>query len=334
MMIEILNRICTRQSALGLRVLVFMTASLVLLACSSEKGPEQKDKEALPEKAAQEEKAASTTPPPSKAPKSYSLEIYPGDPVITSAVKIRPSGFGPSDVKITWLLNGSPISTISPEQFDIAVLRSVKGDIIQAKAVVDNTEVFSNTVIVRNSLPELTKVKLMPETFKPGDTLRIDAEAKDADGDPVAIEYEWKVNDKPAGTGKNIGKVLKRGDKFSVKVMPFDGEEYGHHAYLERELKNVPPMFVEDNRFIFEGGIFSFRPQATDPDGDPVQYSLKSGPDGMTIEAETGVVMWTVPPELNKAITFIVAAEDGQGGRSEMAYTFTPTQEQPGSKEQ
>ena len=77
----------------------------------------------------------------------------------------------------------------------------------------------------------------MPEVFKAGDALYIEASGSDIDGDAVTIIYEWIKNREPAGSSKQIGIPIKRGDKISVKITPFDGEAYGKPIVLNREIK-------------------------------------------------------------------------------------------------
>ncbi|MCK4911147.1 MAG: cadherin-like domain-containing protein, partial [Thermodesulfovibrionales bacterium] len=66
---------------------------------------------------------------------------------------------------------------------------------------------------------------------------------------------------------------------------------------------------------------------ATDPDGDPLTYTLKSGPDGMEIDSMTGEVRWTVPEDFLGTADYAILAEDGSGGSSEITQSFRLTLE-------
>lgn len=60
---------------------------------------------------------------------------------------------------------------------------------------------------------------------------------------------------------------------------------------------------------------------AVDPDGDPVEYSLVTGPAGMTIGEDTGTLAWT-PAEADVGQHLVqVQAEDEQGLETELAWT-------------
>jgi hypothetical protein len=210
----------------------------------------------------------------------------------------------------------------------------IKGNTVQARARVNEREVLSNTVRIINSPPQVSSVRILPEVFKPGDTLYVEVDTSDADGDEVELSYEWMKNREPAGNGRNIGAELRRGDTVYVKITPYDGEDYGRAMVIERKIQNMPPMIVENNAFTFDGETYSFRVRATDPDEDPLTYSLKSGPDGMSINAETGDVTWTVPQDFVGEVPVTVAVNDGEWGETTRELTLTIEQpEEQGAKE-
>ena len=174
------------------------------------------------------------------------------------------------------------MSSSAVSQLNTAEIK--KGDKVQAKATIQGKEILSNTIQIRNSPPVISKVKILPEVFKTGDTLSVDVSASDADGDEVTVSYEWTKNGEPAGNSKRIETPLRRGDKISVRITPFDGETYGRWGVVDREIVNLPPMIIEDTIFNFDGKMYSDQIKATDPDGDTLTYSLKSAPSGMTID--------------------------------------------------
>ncbi|MBI5042997.1 MAG: Ig-like domain-containing protein [Nitrospirae bacterium] len=118
-----------------------------------------------------------------------------------------------------------------------------------------------------------------------------------------------------------MGGEVKKGDKISVKITPFDGEAHGKPVVLNREISNVPPRIADDRGFNFSGDAFTYQVKAYDADGDPLTYSLKSAPAGMTIDPKTGLVQWKVPAEFKGKASFTVGAADGKGGES--SYTLT-----------
>lgn len=177
-------------------------------------------------------------------------------------------------------------------------------------------------VEAKNTPPELTKIKIMPEVFKSGDTLYIDAVAADADGDDVAIQYEWTKNKEAAGQDRQIGVPIKRGDKIDIKITPYDGKVYGRSVILHREIANLPPMIIADKNSRFEGNLFTYQVKASDADNDALAYSLKAAPAGMTIDKASGFLKWDVPEGFKGKASFTVSASDGHGGEAAQIFTF------------
>ncbi len=250
----------------------------------------------------------------------YSLEIIPVDAARNSTLFLTSKGFNLSDAKVEWLVNESPVIGSPSEQFKLSDTK--KGDKVQVKAIMQEKEIFSNIIQVKNAPPEISKIKFIPEVFKPGDVLAVDVTGRDIDGDKVTFIYEWTKNKEPAGSDKQIGAPIKRGDKISVKITPFDGEVYGKPITLEREIKNVSPIINEHTNFKFDGKTYTYQVNATDPDEDTLTYSLKSAPSGMTIDPKTGAIQWNVPPDVKGKTIFTVSVADGNGGEATQSLTF------------
>ncbi|TNF56782.1 hypothetical protein EP227_00370 [bacterium] len=250
----------------------------------------------------------------------YALRIRPGTGYANTVFRAYPRNFKASDARIEWLVNGEPAPYGEGREFQPR--NASKGGTVQARAFLDDALVESDTVRIENSPPVIRRARILPVTFRPGDTLSIEPEIHDADGDEVTVIYEWIRNSEPAGDSKSIGVVLKRGDRVSVTITPYDGEAYGESATIERTIENMPPMIAEDNTFTFDGKVYAFTVNATDPDGDPLTYSLKSAPDGMYINKGTGDVTWDVPSDFTGEVVVIVAVSDGVRGESTREITL------------
>ncbi|MBD2491385.1 Ig-like domain-containing protein [Aulosira sp. FACHB-615] len=77
---------------------------------------------------------------------------------------------------------------------------------------------------------------------------------------------------------------------------------------------NSPPTFLsQPTTTAMAGQKFRYKPIASDPDGDPVSYSLKVGPDGMVIDPTTGLISW-VPTANDLGLhDVILSVADGRG---------------------
>jgi hypothetical protein len=159
------------------------------------------------------------------------------------------------------------------------------------------------------------------------------AEGYDADGDPVQLEIAWRKNGQPAGTGNLLAAPVKRGDKVAVTVTPFDGKERGKTATLSREIINTPPAIEGQEQFQVTDNAVTFHVRASDADGDPLIYSLKDAPAGMTIDRKTGWVRWVTSPETVGKVPFTVVVSDGAGGESTARFTVTVAEQpSPGAR--
>ena len=154
---------------------------LLLLSCSSEKPAEVGSQK--PSEAGGGGVSETSQPQVSITVSSYSLQIVPVNATRNSAIYLIAQGFKPSDAKIEWLVNDKIISSPAVSQLNTAEME--KGDKVQAKATIQGKEILSNTVQIKNSPPVISRVKILPEVFKPGDTLSVEVSASDVDGDEV-----------------------------------------------------------------------------------------------------------------------------------------------------
>ncbi|WP_243146923.1 putative Ig domain-containing protein [Scytonema sp. UIC 10036] len=88
------------------------------------------------------------------------------------------------------------------------------------------------------------------------------------------------------------------------------------------------------------GELLKYKAKATDPDPDFLTYDLPLKPEGMTVDASTGVVVWTPTPDQVGKFDVILRVADGRGeidlqyfqiqvtsANTAPVFTLTPTQE-------
>jgi len=180
---------------------------------------------------------------------------------------------------------------------------------------------------VRNTSPEIRGVQFIGGDGRPGNTLGVETEGYDADGDAVRFEIAWRKNGQPAGAGNRLTAPVKRGDKVIVTVTPFDGKDRGRSATLSREILNTPPAIEGQERFQVTDNAVTFHVRASDADGDPLAYSIKDAPAGMSIDRTTGMVRWATSPGTTGRVPFTVIVSDGAGGESTARFTVTVAEE-------
>ena len=86
-------------------------------------------------------------------------------------------------------------------------------------------------VVIRNSLPSIRGVRVLPSVATTDTTLRCEPEdPSDVDGDSVTYERSWRIDGAVVDgeTGETLsGEHFERGDRVVCALRPFDGEEYG-----------------------------------------------------------------------------------------------------------
>jgi hypothetical protein len=153
--------------------------------------------------------------------------------------------------------------------------------------------------------------------------LGVEAETFDPDGDPVKVLVAWSKNGLPAGEGSRVPAQVKRGDKLEATLTPTDGKTHGKPVTLAREITNTPPGIEGHGGFRFEENVATFHVRASDADGDPLTYSLKDAPPGMSIDRSTGTIRWATSPGTTGRIPFTVTVADGSGGEATARFTVT-----------
>ncbi len=178
-----------------------------------------------------------------------------------------------------------------------------------------------------NHPPRVTSVDLIPLYPKIGDTIKMVVMTADPDGDEVELIFQWFKNGIPLLETSNTLSLTKedfrRGDKITLNVIPDDGIVRGSPGFMDVTIGNAPPEITSASRDIkFGDRNFTYQIKANDPDGDPLSYSLKSAPAGMTIAPLTGLIKWDVLPEFKEKTPITVSVTDGHGGEAVQSLTL------------
>ncbi len=70
---------------------------------------------------------------------------------------------------------------------------------------------------------------------------------------------------------------------------------------------------------------YTYQAQAIDKDGDPISYSVLSGPAGLAVDTATGQVTWPSPVTGNAAVTLAATDPDGNQGKQSFTIRVTAT---------
>ncbi len=188
----------------------------------------------------------------------------------------------------------------------------------------------SDSSRAENTSPRVVSVALdPPDRVYRGVDIKALPKAEDPDSDVVSFRYQWVINgEEPLSADGPVltGDRFKRGDRVSVKVTPYDREGAGEtFDPIPIEIPNGPPKFVSTPQTEFRSAAYSYQVTATDPDEDPVTFSLASAPLGMSIDAQTGRIDWKITKNDGGEHTIEVVAEDSFGAKASQKYTLSVT---------
>lgn len=177
-----------------------------------------------------------------------------------------------------------------------------------------------------NTPPRITTLDVYPQYPVIGDTIKIEAVTLDKEDDPVTISYQWSKNETllpiEASTLK-VTEEFNRGDKISVRLIPYDGKTYGTPLTLNIVIANASPVIQpSEDMLTIKGSFYSYRVKASDPDGDKLTYNIKTAPSGMTINPITGQIEWSIPTGFTGEAPVSVSVTDGHGGEVLQSFTL------------
>ena len=121
----------------------------------------------------------------------------------------------------------------------------------------------------------------------------------------------------PAGLTLNTAYAWRVDAVNSCGATPGTARSFTTTANHPPAITSTPPLMV--NR------TYQYDVRATDSDGDALAFSLSDAPEGMTIDAETGLIRWTASPTQIGTFAPTVTVSDGRGGAASQSLALTVT---------
>lgn len=222
-----------------------------------------------------------------------------------------------------WTVNGA---SAGDDTRPVLSLDSVKRgdqisvDVVPSDGHVEGAAMHAGPVPVGNSVPAVARVVVeLDESAQPA-VVKALVEGHDVDADPITYGYRWFKNDRVVQEGEGSSYRLADlavQDRVVVEVTPSDGSGMGKPARSEAYVVgNRSPRIVSTPPGKALDGRYEYRVQAVDTDGDPLSYELEQAPRGMTIQRETGTLVWPAIHVSGGTHHIRVIATDGRGGRA------------------
>ena len=129
-----------------------------------------------------------------------------------------------------------------------------------------------------NHLPIIRSVRIVPIPVVLNQPLSVQVDGFDSDGDVITYRHQWKINNSPETFSALSSKILKRGDRISVTVIPYDGSADGVAFRAEAVVVNTPPEVTRlffDPAVVRVGDRVQTHVEGSDADQDPIEYRFR-----------------------------------------------------------
>ena len=307
-----------------MRLLWLAVLALVFAACGGDDAP----------MSPASEPAATAPPQENRAPVLSSPTIQPSNPRSDQALSVSFTAYDPDHdplkLEVAWYRNGA--RTQRGESQTLSASAITRRDEIHAIVYVSDSKItvseITPTVQVRNQVPRIDSLELLPEQATAKDELLALPKATDSDNDTLEFSYSWSVNGvtlrNASGAHLEPGRV-RRGDTVIASVVASDGfGESGRVQSPPARIENSAPRITSKPTYNLSGqNLYSYQVTAEDPDGDrPLRHQLIESPPGMTIGLVSGLVSWSVPDDANGKYPVELSVRDSHGGESRQSYVL------------
>lgn len=185
-----------------------------------------------------------------------------------------------------------------------------------APAGIDTRVVEPETTPALNDAPVISAVSLSPDAPRPGETVTANVDASDPNGDPMTLEYQWRVDgERVDGNGSKLHVDARKGARIEVRVYAHDGQAKSTVETASIGVGNLPPVIqgvvMEPLDELRAGRDVSAVPRAMDPDGDEVSFRYRWDVNGSTVSSAQSSMLSHRHFERGDKVVLTVWASDG-----------------------
>ncbi len=277
-----------------------------------------------------------SAPQSDQTPAIVSVIISPEKPHkgidLHAIVQSKSPGGSPITYKYQWIKNEELMIGETNASLSLKGDRFQKKDLMQVKVTplegtLEGRSLISAPVQILNSTPVVREIWIEPKIAYVYDSLKAELKSSDLDGDFVYYVFRWEKNGR--ALSEQQSQILergqfKKGDSIAVIVIPDDREIQGDPKKSEPVIiSNSPPVVTSSPSTSVSEKTYRYQVTATDPDHDPITFTLKSGPKGMIIDKNTGLLQWEIKKEGKGTHPIEIEALDNEGAKSIQRFTLT-----------
>lgn len=297
---------------------------LLLLACNND--PEVQSKSSTTDVVSPQatmDTAKQTKPENVSESGGVSIEIRPAQPTSEDCVRAIIQGT-PGSSLVIWSVNGSSVLTgtetlLCSDHFS-------RGDTVSVQ-VGTKDQGGTDSVTIVNSPPRITGFSASPENIFPGQNIEVFPEADDADGDTVDFSYQWHINGEADVRWTEAvlpAEAFTKGDVIQVQVIPNDFFEDGPvYTSYAMEVPNAPPQIISSPPETITSLDYRYQVDVQDPDDKQFSYRLEEAPEGMTIDAATGLISWSLTNVKPGDYRIAIVVTDASGAEAAQEYLLS-----------
>jgi hypothetical protein len=170
-----------------------------------------------------------------------------------------------------------------------------------------------------NRPPEIESVALEPASPRPGQRVSARVVADDPDGDPIRLDFRWRVAGRPVPEADGRPSLhVEGGDRdasIEVSVVASDGRAQSDPATASAHVGNLPPTIVQvvlkPLGPVSAGHDVTASPRSTDPDGGEIDYRYRWSVNGEELP-DVGATLAARHFSRGDRIELEVVASDGE----------------------
>jgi hypothetical protein len=305
------------------RLVPLLLSALVLAACGEETPVQQTTVSAAQNTVTAPASDSTQTAPANPSGGGVTVEILPENPTSSGCLKVVIHGT-PGRSAVIWKVNDTVVANDIDSQ--LCSDNYKRSDNVSVE-VGTSDKGAQASVVIGNSPPRVVDIFAEPAEVFAGADISVTPVAEDADGDSVTFTYQWLINDDadPSLTDATLlGNRFTKGDRIKVLIVPSDFYANGptYESYATQVLNAAPQITSQPPEGI-SSLDYRYQVAVNDPDDSQFSYRLKDAPAGMSIDAASGLIKWSLVGVAPGDYTITIIVNDPTGAEAAQAYTLT-----------